>query len=329
MAKYDIYAVGSALVDTEINVLDKFLVEASISKGLMTLVDRPRQLELLRRLRSLEMAQTCGGSACNSVVAAATLGATTFFSGRVGNDCDGDLYIGDLSELGIGFHGTRTSDTATGQCLVMVTPDAERTMNTFLGASEQLAYTDIDKNALKQSEWLYIEGYLLTDKDRAEVILRTTAFARANKIKVALSLSDPFVVASCRDVLQELIDDGIDLLFCNRDEALAYTGADNINSAAQEIKPFSEGFAITDGASGALVCDGRDIFHLPGIETRAIDTNGAGDMFAGAFLYSIVRGYGFDKAAEFANYCAAKVVMIFGPRLDRDQLVAIKKKFNL
>ena len=211
----------------------------------------------------------------------------------------------------------------------MVTPDAERTMNTFLGASEQLAYTDIDKNALKQSDWLYIEGYLLTDKDRAEVILKTTAFARTNKIKVALSLSDPFVVASCRDVLQELIDDGIDLLFCNRDEALAYTCADNINSAAQEIKQFSKGFAITDGASGALVCDGRDIFHLPGIETRAIDTNGAGDMFAVAFLYSIVRGYGFDKAAEFANYCAAKVVMIFGPRLDRDQLLAIKKKFNL
>jgi sugar/nucleoside kinase (ribokinase family) len=329
LAKYDIYGVGSALVDTEVKVSNDFLTETGISKGLMTLVDRSHQLKILDRLNSQEMVQKCGGSACNSVVAAASLGATAFFSGRIGNDADGDLYIGDLNDLGISYHGERASEGATGQCLVMITPDAERTMNTCLGASEQLSFEDINTEALQQSEWLYIEGYLLTDQSRAEVIQRTVAFAKANSIKVALSLSDPFVVASCGDVIHSIIGDGIDLLFCNRDEAMAFTSADNIEDAADDIKRLSKGFAITDGASGALVFDGDDIFHSPGVKTLAVDTNGAGDMFAGAFLYAVVGGHGFHKAGELANYCAAQVVKMFGPRLESDQLVNVKREFGL
>jgi len=329
LAKYDIYAIGSALMDTEVKVSDKFLQDALIDKGLMTLVDRPRQSDLLRRLEQCEMVQKPGGSACNSVVAAADLGAATFFSGRVGNDADGDLYISDLSGLGVGFSGTRSSNAGTGQCLVMVTPDAERTMNTFLGASEQLSDKDLDKHALMQSKWLYIEGYLLTDKNRANVILKTVAFAKANKIKVALSLSDPFVVATCAEEIRALIGDGIDLLFCNKAEAFAFTGADNIDDAADAIKLSCECFAITDGPLGALIYDGSDIFRSPGVKSQVVDTNGAGDMFAGVFLYSMVFGYAYDKAAALANNCAAKVVMVFGPRLQRDQLISIKQRFNI
>ena len=329
MAKYDIYAIGSALVDTEVKVSDKFLQDTLIDKGLMTLVDRPRQCDLLRRLDQCDMVQKSGGSACNSLVAAASLGAATFFSGRVGDDADGDLYISDLSDLGVDFSGTRASNTATGQCLVMVTPDAERTMNTCLGASEGLSDKDIDECALMQSKWLYIEGYLLTDKSRANVILKAVAFAKANKIKVALSLSDPFVVATCGEQMRTLIGDGIDLLFCNKAEAFSFTGADNIDDAADAIKFMSECFAITDGPLGALIYDGSDIFWSPGVKSQAVDTNGAGDMFAGVFLYSIVFGYTFDKAAALANNCAAKVVTVFGPRLERDQLISIKQRFNV
>ncbi|MDG1474694.1 MAG: adenosine kinase [Porticoccaceae bacterium] len=328
MAKYDIYGIGSALVDTEVKVSDRFLQDALIDKGLMTLVDRPRQRDLVLRFEQSEMIQKSGGSACNSVVAAAGLGATTFFSGRVGDDIDGDLYIGDLSDLGVDFSGTRAPNAATGKCLVMVTPDAERTMNTCLGASEELSDKDIDKNALMQSKWLYIEGYLLTDESRANVVLKTVAFARANKIQVALSLSDPFVVASCSEVIYKLIGDGIDFLFCNMAEALAFAGVDNIDDATDAIKLVSKCFAITDGPLGALIYDGDDVFRSPGVKNQAVDTNGAGDMFAGAFLYSIVSGHAFDKSAALANYCAAKVVTVFGPRLERDQFAAIKERFN-
>jgi sugar/nucleoside kinase (ribokinase family) len=331
MATYNIYGIGAALVDTEVEVSDAFLASAQIDKGVMTLVDEPRQTELLAALASenTHMLRKCGGSVCNSVVAASSLGAKTFFSGKVADDSDGQLYIDDLQEAGVSFHSAGQESGITGKCLVMVTDDAERTMNTFLGASEALSAREIDQAALVDSEWFYVEGYLVTDEARTLATKAAVETAKANNVKVAISLSDPFVVAVFGDALREVIGGGVDLIFCNKDEAMAFTGTDTLEAAAEGLKQHTKTFAITDGANGAITFDGNIVNQSKGVEAKAIDTNGAGDMFAGAFLYAITSVKSYAWAADLANDCAARVVAQFGPRLEASEFNAIKAKFGL
>jgi sugar/nucleoside kinase (ribokinase family) len=312
-------------------VSDAFLADANIDKGVMTLVDEPRQSELLAALASenTQMLRKCGGSVCNSVVAASSLGAKTFFSGKVADDSDGELYINDLQEAGVAFHSAGQESGITGKCLVMVTEDAERTMNTFLGASEALSEREIDQAALVDSEWFYVEGYLVTDEARTLATKAAVEAAKANNVKVAISLSDPFVVAVFGDVLRDVIGGGVDLIFCNKDEAMAFTGTDSLETAAEGLKQYTKTFAITDGANGAITFDGNTMNQSKGVEATAIDTNGAGDMFAGAFLYAITSGKRYAWAAGLANDCAARVVAQFGPRLEASEFDAIKAKFGL
>ena len=331
MATYNIYGIGAALVDTEVEVSDAFLSSANIDKGVMTLVDEDRQFELLAALDSgsHKMDRKCGGSVCNSVVAASSLGAKTFFSGKVADDSDGQLYINDLQEAGVDFHGAGQESGITGKCLVMVTDDAERTMNTFLGASEALSAREIDQAALVNSEWFYVEGYLVTDEARTAATKEAVELAKANGVKVAISLSDPFVVSVFGDALRQVIGDGVDLIFCNKDEAMAFTGTETLDAASEALKQYTKTFAITDGANGAITFDGNETNQSKGVEAKAIDTNGAGDMFAGAFLYAITSGRDYTWAANLANDCAARVVERFGPRLDPSDFDNIKSKFGI
>jgi len=331
MKKYDVYGIGAALVDTEVEVSDAFLASAQIDKGVMTLVDEARQTELLEALASenTNMLRKCGGSVCNSVVAASSLGAKAFFSGKVADDADGQLYINDLQEAGVAFHSAGQESGITGKCLVMVTEDAERTMNTFLGASEALSSREIDQAALVDSEWFYVEGYLVTDEARTLATKAAVETAKANNVKVAVSLSDPFVVAVFGDALREVIGGGVDLIFCNKDEVMAFTGTESLDAAAESLKQVTKTFAITDGANGAITFDGHTMNQSKGVEARAIDTNGAGDMFAGAFLYAITSGKSYAWAASLANDCAARVVAQFGPRLEASEFDVIKAKFGI
>jgi len=331
MTTYNIYGIGAALVDTEVEVSDTFLANAGIDKGVMTLVDDARQTELLVALasESVHLARKCGGSVCNSVVAASSLGAKTFFSGKVADDSDGALYINDLKDAGVAFHKAGQQPGITGKCLVMVTEDAERTMNTFLGVSEALSGREIDQNALIDSEWFYVEGYLVTDEARTAATKAAVELAKASGVKIAVSLSDPFVVAVFGDALRDVIGGGVDLIFCNKDEAMAFTGTESIESAAEGLKQYANTFAITDGAKGAMTFDGQAIHQSDGVEAAAVDTNGAGDMFAGAFLYAITSGRDYAWAADLANDCAARVVAQFGPRLEVVQFDKIKTKFGI
>lgn len=317
--QFNLYAMGSALVDTEVKVNPQFLAEQGIEKGVMTLVEEARQLALIAQLEkhNSHIDRACGGSACNSAVAASYFGAKVAFSGRVCADKDGELFAHDLAKAGIDFHDKRATDGVTGKCLVMVTPDADRTMNTYLGASMAHNEDDIDWEKLAASEWLYLEGYLLTDEPRTDMVVKAVQFARQNGVKVALSLSDPFVVAVFESALHKVIGDGVDLIFCNADEAKAFTKESSLDKAAFALRKYCHAFAITDGGHGALVGDNKSLSRVEGFEANAIDTNGAGDMFAGAFLAVLIRGGNQQQAASFANRCAAKVVAKYGPRLSK------------
>jgi sugar/nucleoside kinase (ribokinase family) len=323
---YDIYGIGAALVDTEIQVSDDDLKNFSIEKGVMTLVDEARQHQLVELLEGhlVKSSRASGGSAANSIIAAAYLGSKTFYSCKVSNDENGAFYLKDLADAGVSAHQNNgRQDGITGKCLVLITPDAERTMNTFLGISESLSVTDIDETALTQSRYAYIEGYLVSSETGRAAAVRTRELAEQHGVKTALSLSDPAMVEFFNDGLKEMIGEKVDLLFCNKDEALNFTGCADINDASEKLTEYCRSHAITLGAEGALVFDGHARTTVPGVNATAVDTNGAGDMFAGTFLYALCQGKSYAEAAKMANRAAAMVVSQYGPRLKPEQHDAI------
>ena len=329
--KYHVFAMGAALVDTEIEVTDADLSSLNIDKGLMTLVDEKRQAELLDYLKDHLTAsrRASGGSAANTIIAVSAFGGEGFFCGKVARDDNGEFYLNDLSEAGVRFTKPPTLPAGTtGKCLVLITPDAERSMNTFLGVSETLSEADLDLDAIAESDYVYIEGYLSTSGSGRAAAVAARKHARDKACKVALSLSDPGIVRHFRHELGEIAGGKVDLLFCNRDEALIWTGADNLHDASEEMALHAEQYAITLGAEGALIHDGHELMTISGRAITAVDTNGAGDMFAGAFLYGLTQGMPFRKCGELGCLAAAAVVGQFGPRLPLHQYRGILDSLN-
>ncbi len=331
MSVYDIYGLGAALVDTEIEVTDADLTRLGIEKGLMTLVDARRQQELQTALENHLVAarRASGGSAANSIIAAQYLGARTFYSCKVADDENGHFYLNDLARAGVDYPDQCVTENAvTGRCLVMITPDAERTMNTNLGVSEYLSEKEIDIKTLQKSAWVYVEGYLVTSATGLPAAIRLLSEARASGARTALSLSDPGVVGFFYDQMQSLLACGIDILFCNEAEAMEVTRSANLEEALQALTQQVKTFAVTRGPKGAVVYDGANLVTVEAPEVHAVDTNGAGDMFAGAFLAALTRGATYENAARFANVAAATVVAQYGPRLTPEGYIPLQQQLS-
>lgn len=316
--KYHVYGIGNALVDMEFEVQDAFFSDYGIDKGVMTLVDEARQHRLIAHLDAFEGKKACGGSAANTIIAVSYFGGKSFYSCKVANDELGDFYIRDLKAAGVDSNlgNADRKDGITGKCLVMVTPDAERTMNTFLGITETFSVDELHQEALVNSEYLYIEGYLVTSATGRHAAIEARKIAEEHGIKTAMTFSDPAMVNFFRDGLAEMLGDRVDLLFCNEHEAKTWAGTDSLDDAVNALKQVAGTFAITLGGKGALVYDGSHVIEIAPHPVRAVDSNGAGDMFAGAFLYGITHGHSFYEAGNIASLAAARVVSQFGPRLD-------------
>ncbi|NVK36904.1 MAG: adenosine kinase [Gammaproteobacteria bacterium] len=329
MAKYHIYGIGNALVDKEFEVTDAFFAKAGIEKGQMTLIDQDQQEALLAQLTEefgLKK-RAGGGSAANSIFAAQYLGANTFYTCNVANDETGDFYVKDLTSAGVATNlGANRESGVTGKCMVMITPDAERTMNTYLGITADLNHSHINEAALKDSEYLYIEGYLVSSDSARHAAIECKKIAQANQVKTAMTFSDPAMVQFFKDGLIEMLGDGVDLLFCNEEEALGFTGAENLSAAMVALKQTAKTFAITCGAKGAVLFDGERVIEIAPNEVTAVDSNGAGDNFAGAFLYALTAGHSWEQAGNLASKISAQVVSQFGPRLDAEQYPQLKSE---
>ncbi len=316
MKKYNVYGLGNALVDMEFEVEDGFLHLMEIDKGVMTLVDEDKQHRLMTHLDAFEGNRASGGSAANTLIAVSAMGGSAYYACKVADDDLGHFYLHDLQEAGVdtNINGTHANGI-TGKCLVMVTPDAERTMHTFLGISSELSVNEINDDHIRNSEYLYMEGYLVTSPSAKAANIHARKIAEANGIKTALTFSDPAIVQHFHNELTETIGDGIDLLFCNESEALSYTGKDSIDEAMEVIKTFAKNFAITLGSRGALIYDGARAHQITPFPIKAVDSNGAGDMFAGAYLYGITHGYSVPAAGKLASLASSHVVQQFGLRL--------------
>jgi len=317
MKKYHVYGVGNALVDMEFEVEDAFFEQNGIEKGVMTLVDEARQHELIAHLDAFEGKKASGGSAANTIIAASYFGGSAFYSCKVSNDELGDFYVNDMKAAGVDSNvGDGRKEGITGKCLVMVTPDAERTMNTYLGITETFSVDELHQDALCDSEYLYIEGYLVTSSTGRHAAIEARKMAEEAGVKTALTFSDPAMVQYFKDGLAEMIGNKVDLLFCNEAEAKSWAGTDDLQQALEAIQEVASTYAVTLGSKGALVYDGKNQIEISPHNVKAVDSNGAGDMFAGAFLYGITHGHSFYEAGNIASLASARIVSQFGPRLN-------------
>jgi len=322
MPEYDVYGAGNALVDIEYEVSPSLLTELSVDKGLMTLIELDRHLELVGKLSDHEGRKCSGGSAANTIIGAASLGASCFYSCKVANDDTGTFYMLDLEEAGVSsnLNIDNREEGVTGKCLVMITPDADRTMNTFLGTTREFSVREVVPEAIKASQYVYIEGYLVPEDNARAAAIQVREIAEAANVKTALTLSDPNMVSFFRDGLLDIAGENLDLCFCNEAEAKLMFDTDSLDDAISGMKGLASQFAITLGPEGALLYDGNEVIKLDGVSADAIDTNGAGDIYAGSFLYGITHGMSFPEAGTLANRAAAQLVTQYGARLDREDM---------
>ncbi len=330
MATVDLFAIGNALIDQEFKVTDEFLTQQNLQKGTMQLTDGDTQAQLYNNLKASQTykGQSSGGSAANTTVAFSALGGSAFYACRVGNDELGSIYLKGLNEADIQTTTQSISDGVTGTCMVLVSDDSERTMHTYLGITAELSDTQIDFEPLKTAKWLYIEGYLSTSDTARQAVKQARQIARENGVKIALTLSDPAMVQYARSGLDELLDDGVDLIFCNEQEAIMYTETDSIEAALAKLKLLSNNVVITLGDKGALVANADQHIQVVGRKVKAVDTNGAGDAFSGSFLYALNSGLNLQTAAELAILVSSEVVSQFGARLDVADYAKLLQNFQ-
>lgn len=325
--KIDVFGVGNAIVDILAYVSEDFIREYDLTKGQMTLVDSEKQATLLHGLDHKDLEFSSGGSAANTMIAIARAGGTGYYSGKVARDPNGEFYRQDLVKAGIHFdvHPAPEEQLPTATCLVLTTPDAERTMFTHLGVSTQLQGTDIDVDRLKDCSYSYVEGYLWAGESTKEAALETFQNSKTAGVKTAFTYSDPGMVAGFKDDFEYLTREYVDVVFANADEARALTGVDDLEEAARKIGGLTELAFITNGKDGALVSVEGNLIQVPGFSVKAIDTNGAGDSFAGGVLYGLTHGFSPEKAARWGNYMASLIVQVHGPRIDRSVHEDIQK----
>ncbi len=312
--QHDVVGVGNALVDVISHADDGFIHHHELVKGSMTLVDTDRALYLYRALgTAVEMS---GGSAANTMTGVASFGGRAAYIGKVSGDELGEVFGHDLRAVGVQFRpGQPEGDVPTGRCIIVVTPDAQRTMNTYLGVSSLLKPSDIDESTVAAGKVLYMEGYLYDRPEAKEAFRLAAAIAHAHGRQVSLTLSDSFCVDRHRDDFRALVTDEVDILFGNKAELLALYEVESFDEAIARVRHDCHLAIVTVGADGCVIVTPDDVHFAPAEPVdEVLDTTGAGDLFAAGFLYGYTRGNPLDHCAKLGAIAAAEVISHVGPR---------------
>ena len=315
----DVLAIGNAIVDVIADADDAFLAAQGLDKGSMRLVDEDEAVALYGKMGPGR--ESSGGSAGNTVAGLAALGLSAGFIGQVADDELGKIFAHDLRATGVEFGtATRNDVGASARCLILVTPDAQRTMNTFLGAAQRLPASAISAAHVASARILYLEGYLWDPEEPRAAMEAAIDAARAAGTRVAFSLSDAFCISRHRDGFNRLIDDGrIDILFANEDEILSLTGAADFDSAVAAVAPKVPVLAVTRGAAGAVAVSGEERAEVAAEPiAKLVDTTGAGDLFAAGFLAGQARGASLQTSLKLGAIAAAEVIQHYGARPEAD-----------
>jgi sugar/nucleoside kinase (ribokinase family) len=324
--EFDVFGVGNAIVDTLAQVNDQMIADLALNKGSMSLMDTASQAKVLTHLEHQNLKLASGGSAANTMVAIAQSGGTGIYFGKVAHDTNGEFYKQDMESVGIRFPVPPAPEASlpTGTCVVLTTPDAERTMCTHLGISTTLHKSDIDADLLARSKISYIEGYLWdADEPRAACI---ESFEQSKRlgVKAAFTFSDAFLIDRFADDFHQVVSAYCDIVFCNSDEARQFFGTDDIDECNSRMAEICELAFITNSEEGCHVIENGQVTKVDGFPVTAVDTNGAGDAFAGGTLFGLTNGMTANQAAKWGNYFASRVVEMIGARLDDDMNKHVK-----
>lgn len=310
----DVLCIGNAIVDVISQVEERFLIEVDVPKGSMTLIDETQARDLYTKMGpGIEVS---GGSAANTAAGLALLGSRTAFAGKVKDDQLGQVFRHDITSLGINF-GTAMTEMGpeTARCLILVTPDGERTMNTFLGACVSFSADDIDSELVQASKVVYLEGYLWDPEPAKLAFEKAAQIAKASGNEVSLTLSDSFCVDRHRDSFLELIKRDVDILFANEDEIKSLYQVDHFDDALQHVRHDCKLAALTRSGAGSVVVNGEEI-HVVGSQKveRVVDTTGAGDLYAAGFLAAYTRGRALAECARTGSLAASEIISHLGAR---------------
>jgi sugar/nucleoside kinase (ribokinase family) len=312
--KNNVLAIGNAIVDVLARVDNAFLDEHGMPKGGMTLIDGGRAEQLYGAMG--ETTEVSGGSAANTAAGIAALGGSVQFIGRVRNDTLGDVFGRDIKALGVQYDTAPATDgPSTARCMIMVTPDGQRTMNTYLGASIDLTPDDIEASAVAAAEITYLEGYLWDQPMAKEGMRKAMRLAHDSGRKVAMSLSDSFCVDRHRDEFRHLVEHHIDILFANEAEITALYQTQDFDQALQQVRHHVDVAALTRSEKGSVILAGEEVHIIDAIKgVTVIDTTGAGDLYAAGFLYGFTHDFDLHAAGRLGSLCAAEVISHIGPR---------------
>jgi len=316
---YQIVGIGNAIVDVLSHCDDAFLAEHGIEKGIMQLIDKERAVTLYNRIGpALEVS---GGSAANTIAGAGQLGGRVAYVGKVTDDQLGRIFAHDLRAQGATYETVMAppgNGAETGRCIVLVTPGGERSMNTYLGSSEHLDPADIDEAMMADAHWIFLEGYRFDGPDSHAAFARAIAATKSTGGKVAITLSDPFCIDRHRDAFARMLREDVDLLFANRAEMTSMYETDDFEAALERAATEVDIVVGTDSENGATVVSGGERWHVPAVPTDVVDATGAGDLFAGAFLWGLVNGYGLETCTRMANVAASEIISHIGARPEAD-----------
>lgn len=313
--EFQLCGLGNAIVDIFVEVTDEDFASLGFERGTMRLVELEEQKTLLTRFQKREPRLVSGGSVANSIIAFTQLGGQAAFIGCVGDDRYGLFYASEFEELNIHIGNPVIVNEATGTCVCVITPDAERTMRTCLAVSSHLADRHVDEERIKNSDWLFIEGYVFANPQTGQTAIRQAIeVAKKHGTKVAVTCSEAFIPQVFGDAFRPALQQA-DLLFCNETEAAAVTGATTPADAFAKLKDMVPNAVVTAGPAGAYVRFNGKEAHVPAFACKPKDLTGAGDMFAGSFLYGITQGIAPEKAAHAACFLAMKVITQIGARL--------------
>ena len=311
---YDVAAIGNAIVDVIAPSSEDFLIDEGLAKGAMTLIDEARADQLYGRMAS--GIEASGGSAANTVAGVASFGGRAAYIGKVAADGLGKVFAHDIGAIGVTY-GTAPlkSGAATARCLVNVTPDGQRTMSTFLGASVHLTPDDVDAALIEGAKITYLEGYLFDPHEARRAFAKAAGLARASGRLIALSLSDAFVVDRHREALKGFIDSEVDILFANEVELTSLFETDDFDAAARALRGRVGLAAVTRGEKGSVVVSGDEIHAADAASVeKVVDTTGAGDQYAAGFLFGLAGGRPLPACARLGSLAAAEVISHYGPR---------------
>ncbi len=317
--RIDVVGIGNALVDVLSHESEEFLARHNLIKGTMALIDK-EQADVLYDEMAVAV-EISGGSAANTMVGISSLGGSAAFIGRVHDDQLGAIFAHDLRASGIKVSTTPAAQgPPTGRCLILVTPDAERTLNTFLGAAADIDETDVTSELIEQAQITYLEGYLYDQPKAKRAFHEAARIAHNAGRKVALTLSDPFCVDRHRDDFLKLVEDSIDILFANESEICSLYQVSEFDEALARVRGHCEIGVLTRGENGAVIVAGSDVHAVPAhpVPTGIVDSTGAGDLYAAGFLFGLSRDYSLYRCASIAAIAAAEVISHIGARPEAD-----------